>query len=196
MRQGPSVGYSAGAGRPHVIQPTAYRSAAGGPGVKCCCCTCCTCVNLNFLRTKPGMIKAAELILSSICLTLVLDFGLPYSSTMGEAFTVFLVTTCACLLVVCLLLFCYIISANSFNLIRSSVLETVFNSLACALYLTSSSYLSFAVFTWLKPGYLILPQYAVYPAMSAAYILGLVLGIVHGADAWISYKHLTGRPSM
>lgn len=142
------------------------------------------------------MLKAAEMILSAICLTLVLDFGLPYSSTMGESFRVFLVTACACILVVSLLLFCYIISANPFNLIRSSVLETVFNTLACLLYLTSSSYLSWAVHTWLWPGYVLTPGYSVYPAMTAAYILGLVLGVVHGVDAWLSYRHLKGRPSM
>ncbi|XP_045126953.1 protein singles bar-like [Portunus trituberculatus] len=190
MRQEPTVGWSAGAGRPTVIQPSVYRSTTTSEGIKCCCCNCCTCVNLNFLRTKPGLLKAGEMILSAICLTLVLDYGLPYSSTMGESFTVFLLTTCACLLVVSLLLFCYIISANSFNLIRSSVLETVFNTLACVLYLTSSSYLSWSVYIWLLPGYRITPHYTVYPAMSAAYILGFVLGVVHGLDAWTSYRHL------
>ncbi|XP_050717827.1 protein singles bar-like [Eriocheir sinensis] len=196
MRQVPTVGWSAGGGggRPPVIQPTAYHNT--GPGVKCCCCTCCSCVNLQVVRTKPGMLKLAELILSAICLTLSLDFGLAYSSTMGEAFTVFLVTSCACLLVVSLLLFCYLISANSFNLIRSSVLETVFNILACVLYLTSSSYLSWAVNTWLYIEYLYKIQYAVYPAMSAAYVLGLALGVIHGLDAWIAYRHLKGRPGL
>ncbi|KAG7168853.1 hypothetical protein Hamer_G011519, partial [Homarus americanus] len=44
-------------------------------------------------------------------------------SKIGESFTFFLVTISACIFVVCLLTFCYIISANSFQLIRSSVLQ-------------------------------------------------------------------------
>lgn len=78
--------------------------------------------HLNHLQHPPFTTSHHHQVLSAICLTLSLDFGLAYSTTMGEAFTVFLVTSCACLLVVSLLLFCYIISANSFNLIRSSVL--------------------------------------------------------------------------
>ncbi|KAK4300272.1 hypothetical protein Pmani_027516 [Petrolisthes manimaculis] len=181
---------------PTIIQPSVYnnRQAMGGSGgIGCCGCVCCSCLHLSFLRTRPGWLKVIEMVLSSICLSLTLEFGLPYSSTIGSAFTFFLVTVCACILVVCLLTFSYLISYNSFNLIRSSVLETVFNTLACLLYLASSSQLSWAVHTWLWPNYLFKPQYSVYPAMSAAYVLGLVLGVVHGVDAWMSYRFLTGK---
>ncbi|XP_037803320.1 protein singles bar-like [Penaeus monodon] len=193
MQTGPSVGWSAGSGRPTVIQPSAYRST-GNSGIDCMCCTCCPCINLGFLRTKAGWLKVIELVLSAICLFLVLDYGMHYATFIGEAFHFFLVTNSACIFMVCLLTFCYIISANSFNLIRSSVLETVFNILACILYLLSSSHLSWAVQTLLWPQYRITPYYTVYPAMTACYVLGLVLGIIHGIDAWLSYRNLKGRP--
>ncbi|XP_042883089.1 protein singles bar-like [Penaeus japonicus] len=73
-------------------------------------------------------------------------------------------------------------------------LETIFNCLACILYLLSSSHLSWAVQTWLWPQYRITPYYTVYPAMTACYVLGLVLGIMHGIDAWLAYRNLKGRP--
>ncbi|XP_042222278.1 protein singles bar-like [Homarus americanus] len=195
MRQGPSVGWSSGAVRPTVIQPSAYSNRGGGEaGINCICCTCCSCIHLGVLRSKFGWLKIIQLFLSAICLSLTLNYGLPHSSKIGESFTFFLVTISACIFVVCLLTFCYIISANSFQLIRSSVLEIVFNTLACILYLTSSAYVSWSVQTFLWIPYLTRPYFTVYPAMTAAYALGLVLGVVHGIDAWLSYKQFPGRP--
>ncbi|XP_071521129.1 protein singles bar-like [Panulirus ornatus] len=194
MNRGPTVGWSAGGGRPTVIQPTAYTSSGGESGINCGCCVCCPCIHVGFLRSKPGVLKIIQLILTAICLMLVLTYGLPHNSSIGESFTFFLVTISACIFVVCLLVFCYLISANSFHIIRSSVLETVFNTLACILYLTSSAYVSWAVQTGLWYSYYTLPHFTVYPAMTAAYVLGLTLGVIHGIDAWLSYRHLSGRP--
>nr|XP_027234354.1 protein singles bar-like [Penaeus vannamei] len=108
MMQGPSVGWSAGSGRPTVIQPSAYRST-GSSGIDCMCCTCCPCINLGFIRTKAGWLKVMELVLSAICLFLVLDYGMPYATSIGESFHFFLVTNSACIFMVSLLTFCYII---------------------------------------------------------------------------------------
>ncbi|XP_045592383.1 protein singles bar [Procambarus clarkii] len=190
---GPSVGWSAGAGRPTVVQPSAF-ARGGEAGINCGCCTCCTCIHLGFLRSKFGWLKIIQLVLSAISLTLVMNYGLPYSSRIGESFTFYMVTNSACILVVSLLTFCYLISANSFSLIRSSVLEVVFNTLACLMYLTAAPYLSWSVQTFLWISYLTTPYFTVYPAMTATYILGLVLGVVHGVDAWLSYRTFSGRP--
>ncbi|KAK8754135.1 hypothetical protein OTU49_012946 [Cherax quadricarinatus] len=194
MRQGPAVGWSTGAARPTVIQPSSFSRGGNEAGINCGCCVCCPCFHYGFLKTRFGLLKILQLILSAICLTLVLEYGFPYSSIIGDSFTFFVVTISACVFVVSLLTFCYLISANSFNLIRSSVLEVVFNTLACILYLTASPYLSWAVQTSLWGRYLVTPYFTVYPAMTAAYIFGLVLGVVHGIDAWLSYRNSSGRP--
>ncbi|KAK7075052.1 hypothetical protein SK128_006945 [Halocaridina rubra] len=199
-----SVGWSAGAGRPTVIQPTVYRGGGEEGGIDCGCCRICPCIHLGFLRTRAGWLKMIELIITAIVLILTLEYGLYYSSSLGQAFNFFLVIVCAGIFVISLLIFCYIISSNSFSLIRSSVLETVFNVLIGILYLISSSHLSWAVQTWLYPHYRVTPYFTVYPAMTAAYVslhslifwvLGFVLGCVHLIDAFMAYRHLQGRPA-
>lgn len=46
-------------GRPAVIRVHTNNNNSGG-GISCCCFKCCTCLNLQFLRTEPGMLKIAE----------------------------------------------------------------------------------------------------------------------------------------
>jgi len=48
--------------------------------------------------------------------------------------------------------------------------ETVFNLLACILYLSSSSYLAYGVSTTLYYDYTRIPQFQVYPALCAVYV--------------------------
>lgn len=48
--------------------------------------------------------------------------------------------------------------------------EALFNVVAAFLYITSSSYLSYAVTAFLKPLYIVTPFFQVYPAMTAAYV--------------------------
>ena len=48
--------------------------------------------------------------------------------------------------------------------------ETLFNAVAALLYISSSSYLSYAVNIFLRPLYLVTPFFQVYPAMTAAYV--------------------------
>lgn len=190
-----SVGWSAGAGRPTVIQPAAYAGGGGEHGgIDCVCFTCCPCMYFGFLRTKAGWLKVIELVITAITLILVLEYGMPYSETLGRAFNFFLIIVSASIFIICLLVFCYIISSNSFSLIRSSVLETVFNVIACILYLACSVYLSWAVQTYLYPHYKTTAYFTVYPAMTAAYVLGFVLGIVHAVDAFLAFRQLRGRP--
>ncbi|XP_076044310.1 MARVEL domain-containing protein sing isoform X2 [Oratosquilla oratoria] len=200
MRQGPSVGWTPGAPPMIQTQPTVVMQPAqyggsinSGGGIQCCCCTICSCVHLGFLKTQPGWLKVVELVLSALCQTLLLNYGVAYANTIGSSFHTFLTTCSACLFIIALLIFSYIISAHSFNLIRSSVLETVFNWAASILYLLSSSHLTYAVQTKLWIQYLTQPQYAVYPAMTACYVLGFVLGCIHAIDGWLAYKHLHGR---
>ncbi|XP_064087230.1 protein singles bar-like [Macrobrachium nipponense] len=189
-----SAGWTVGAGRPTVVQPSAYTASGEEGGIDCGCCRCCPWIYLGFLRSKAGWLKIIELVLTAITLILVLDYGLPYSETIGQAFDFFLIIVSAGIFVISLLVFCYIISPNSFNLIRASVLELVFNLLICALYFACSCHLSWAVQTYLYPHYRVTAYYTVYPAMTAAYVLGFVLTVTHGLDAILALRHLKGRP--
>ncbi|CAH2074032.1 unnamed protein product, partial [Iphiclides podalirius] len=73
-----------------------------------------------------------------------------------------------------------------------SLLECVFNSVACFMYLSASSYMGVAVNIYLYPRYSIISMYSAYPAMTAVYYIGVIVGILHGTDAYISYKYHKG----
>lgn len=100
---------------------THQSSRIGNGGINICCCRICTCVNLEFLTTKSGILKICELILATFCETLLVQFGLPYASDIGQAFISFLTTVSSCLATVTILLICYVLSAKSFHLIRQSL---------------------------------------------------------------------------
>uniref|UniRef100_A0A8D8XFI5 Uncharacterized protein n=1 Tax=Cacopsylla melanoneura TaxID=428564 RepID=A0A8D8XFI5_9HEMI len=91
----------------------------------------------------------------------------------------FLTAVTSSLTTTTLLTVTYVLSRSSYGLIRSSIFEIIFNLVACNWFLCSSFFLSFAVHTFLYPFYLITPFYTVYPAMTATYILGTVLGLTH-----------------
>ncbi|KDR14015.1 hypothetical protein L798_11674, partial [Zootermopsis nevadensis] len=111
-------------------------------GIHCCCCTCCTCVHLVFLRTTEGRLKLSQVVLAAVCQSLVLNYGTPYSQTLGPSYDSFLTTVASCLLTASILFACYLLSAKSHGLLRASMFETLFNAVAAFLYLSSSSYLS------------------------------------------------------
>ncbi|XP_065171248.1 protein singles bar-like [Atheta coriaria] len=165
---------------------------APSTGINCCCCSCFTCLNTGFVRSEDGILKIVQVILASFCQSLAINFGLPYAATMGTAYHGFLTTVSWGLMTSFLLLVCYIFSTNSFNLIRQSLFELFFNAMASFSYLSSSFYLAFAVTTFLYPQYIIVPYFQVYPAMSAAYMLGGIVGILHGYDAYKAYKFYKG----
>ncbi|KAJ8959814.1 hypothetical protein NQ318_011546, partial [Aromia moschata] len=195
--------------------------------------------------------------LGFFCQSLALNFGIQYAGTIGPSFQSFVTTASWCLMTSFLLLFCYVFSQKSFNLLKSSLFktskatmdldpynndpkvmkkervghveknawepgsvmrrkqtrdsgeeETAFNAIASFSYITSCSYLGYAVNVFLQPMYLITPYYQVYPAMSAAYVsmgnyrllnyirgvrmVGTLLGVVYGYDAYKSYKYFKG----
>ncbi|KAK1121968.1 hypothetical protein K0M31_009817 [Melipona bicolor] len=80
------------------------------------------------------------------------------------------------------------------GVLKLSETELMFNALASFLYLSSASYLAFSTKIFLLPQYYISPGFDVYPAMTASYIMSGFVGVLHGADAYFSYKHYrTGR---
>ncbi|CAH1156251.1 unnamed protein product [Phaedon cochleariae] len=172
--------------------PTIVTVSSGQSGISCCCCRCCTCLQLHVLKSEPGVIKLAEIILGFFCQSLALNFGANYAATIGTSFQSFLTTASWCLLTSFLLLLCYVFSQKSFSLLRSSLFETLFNGVASFSYITSCSYLGWAVNMFLQPMYVVTPYFQVYPAMSAAYMVGTFLGLVYGYDAYKAYKYFQG----
>lgn len=183
-----------GNGSGPVIRMSSAGRTHGAGGLECCCCRCCTCIHVEFLKTLPGAVKISETIISGLIQSLLINYGLRYSTTIGSAFEGALTTSSACFLTSAVLLTCYIVSEKSYRLIRTSLFEMMFNALACFLYLSSASYLAFSTKLFLLPEYYLRPGFDVYPAMSAAYMLSGLVGVLHGADAYFSYVHYrTGR---
>ncbi|EFA09938.1 protein singles bar [Tribolium castaneum] len=168
------------------------RPSAKSRGINCCCCNCCTCLNLQFLRSEPGVLKILELFLGSFCQSLALNYGLDFSGTMGPSYQSFLTAVAWCIMTTTLLLFCYVISEKTCSLVRQSLFETVFNATACFSYLSTCSYLGYIVNMFLKPMYVTVPYFQAYPAMSAAYMIGGLVGAIHGYDAYKCYKYYKG----
>ncbi|KAG5900501.1 hypothetical protein JTB14_010911 [Gonioctena quinquepunctata] len=172
--------------------PTIVTINSGQNGVSCCCCRCCTCLQLHFLKTEPGIVKLAEIVMGFFCQSLALNFGLQYAGTIGSSFQSFLTTASWCLMTSFLLLVCYVFSQKSYSLLRSSLFETLFNCVAAFSYISSCSYLGWAVNMFLQPMYVVTPYYQVYPAMSAAYMVGSLVGLLYAYDAYKSYKYFKG----
>lgn len=109
-----------------IRMPNQISSNTGSGGINICCCRICTCVNLEFLTTKNGLFKLSEVILGSLCQTLLIRFGLPYADDIGQAFISFLTTVASCLTTSSILLLCYVMSSKSFQLIRQSLFVICF----------------------------------------------------------------------
>lgn len=91
------------------------------PGIQICCCRMFTCFNLGFITSKAGLLKVAEVILGSLCQTLLVQFGLPAAEDIGQAFNSFLTTASSCLMTSTILFICYLVSTKSYHLVRQSM---------------------------------------------------------------------------
>ncbi|XP_030768372.1 protein singles bar-like [Sitophilus oryzae] len=168
------------------------HSRRGQSGLKCCCCRCCTCIHLEFLKTPPGMIKLAELIIGFFCQSLALKYGSESSALIGISFQSFVTNIAWSLSTTFMLLVCYIFSPKSIGLIKSSLFEVLFNTVSAFTYISTCSYLGYVVNIVLEPLYWITPHYQAYPAMSAAYVAGSILGLLYAYDAYKSYRYFRG----
>lgn len=97
-----------------------YNTQNSG-GIEICCCRVFTCINLGFLTSPHGLLKISEVVLGSCCQTLLIRFGLPNAEDIGQAFNSFLTTSSSCLMTASILLFCYVISTRTFQLVRQSL---------------------------------------------------------------------------
>lgn len=60
-------------------------------------------------------------ILAAVCQSLVLNYGLSHSQTLGASYNSFLTTVSSCLLTASVLLACYLLSEKSIALLRTSL---------------------------------------------------------------------------
>jgi hypothetical protein len=60
-------------------------------------------------------------IVGAVCQSLVLNYGLPHSQTLGASYDSFLTTVSSCLLTAAVLLACYLLSERSMGLLRTSL---------------------------------------------------------------------------
>lgn len=102
------------------------NSGAQSGGIQICCCRVFTCINLGFIGSKDGLLKMAEVLLGSLCQTLLIRFGLPAAEDIGQAFNSFLTTASSCLMTSLILFFCYMVSTKTFHLVRQSLFVSYF----------------------------------------------------------------------
>ncbi|CAG9798102.1 unnamed protein product [Chironomus riparius] len=151
-------------------------------------CRVCTCFNVEFLTSKCALLKLFEIIIGSCCEMLLVRFALGAATEIGDAFFSFHSTVTSCLLTTSLLMISYFLSAKTYNLMQQTVFEIFFNTFACFLYASSSSYIGFASNFSLYPRFVSSSSDAAFPALVAAYYLGAILSICYGIDAWTCYK--------
>ncbi|XP_073980991.1 MARVEL domain-containing protein sing [Rhodnius prolixus] len=174
----------------HRAPPVIQTVTRNGNNSGCTCC--CSCLHLSFLKTPPGLFKIAEVVLGSMCQSMMMNFGTGQSQIIGMSFTSLLTTNSASVFTVSLLLLCYILSETSYSLIRSSLFETLFNFSVAFSYCSASTYLAISVNLYLYPLYLVTLGFIAYPAMIAAYMMGFALGVIHAVDAYYCYRHYKG----
>ncbi|PNF18291.1 hypothetical protein B7P43_G16318, partial [Cryptotermes secundus] len=60
-------------------------------------------------------------VLAAVCQSLVLNYGMTHSQTLGPSYDGFLTTVSSCLLTASILLVCYLLSDRSIGLLRTSL---------------------------------------------------------------------------
>ncbi|CAH1404737.1 unnamed protein product [Nezara viridula] len=141
------------------------------------------------------IIAKTMFILGGLCQTMLMNFGPAQAQLIGMSFYSLLSANAAATSGVTLLLTCYVISENTYHLIKTSIFEIVFNLSAAFSYLSASTCLAVAVNVYLYPVYLVTMGFISYPAMIAAYTIGFALGITHAVDAYHAYRHYKGFPT-
>jgi len=142
---------------------------------------------MNIIKSWPGIFKLIQVLFSSICLIL-LNNSLGLANLIGLVHRSFITAVNSCLFMSAILLFTYIVSSRSFQLIRGSVLEMIFNSLAFILYLSNSVWLVIKAVVILWPLHLILPFASDFPTMMIIGVLGILVAFIHAADAIYNFK--------
>jgi len=158
----------------------------------CGVCRVCTCMHNGFIKTPTGIIKTLEVVIGFVCLFLLFkyEYGLKYARDLGMGYSVIVTAASACALTSAVLLFCYMMSASTYARVRPSLFEVAFNYVCCGLYIGASTLLATQVHFELYHSYLKIAGFSAYPAMTAVYVLGYVVGVLHGIDGSMALKFM------
>lgn len=148
----------------------------------------CCAFHTEFLQTQAGICKLGELIFGAICVGLMITYGTPVWMTLGMAYPLFLINSSAALLGTSVCLFSYLISANTFRAMRTTVFEIVQNSVSAILYAGGSTFLILQTSILLWPLYILIPYFQAYPALMTAGVLGCISSAIHAIDAYFAYR--------
>lgn len=143
----------AGPGR-HIVNNNVGN---GNGGISICCCRICTCINVGFLSTRTGLLKLVEVMVGSLCQTLLIQYGLPYATDIGQAFTGCLTTVASCLTTTSILLFCYIVSTRTYQLVRQSLFVSIISLLLMLIYSFIWFYIIYDTGSDFQFGFVLLP---------------------------------------
>ncbi|RZF36572.1 hypothetical protein LSTR_LSTR010683 [Laodelphax striatellus] len=166
------------------------RSGEQAASLLTACCP--SFLNTQFLSTVPGILKLLQMFVGGACQALLVSYGMGFAQLLGPSYVSLLTTASASAATVTLLLLCYVISNNTFHLIRSSLFELLFNISAATSYCSSSIFLFFAVKLYVYPLYVLTLGIVDYPAMKTAYLMGFSLSVFHAVDAYYSFKQYRG----
>jgi len=175
---------------------TSTNSQSGG--VTCCwgLCTFCACGRVSVLYSATGLVKLGEVALGLIAHLLLLNYGFEKEAQdLGLGLSLSLSTSSTGLATAFILLLSYILSGATYDRVRPSLFEVLFNLIVCAVYLAASSLLATSVYMQLLYYYRVLPGFSVYPALTAAYVLGYAAGVLHGIDALMALRFMRATRS-
>ncbi|XP_025196675.1 protein singles bar [Melanaphis sacchari] len=152
----------------------------------------CSCFNMQYFTTSYGILKIIQIILGSICQSIMLFYGTKYIPTFGTSYESFLTTVAGCLMTTTVISTSYFLSKNTEILVRSSLFEIIFGIFASICYLSSSSLLTIAVYTLMYPIIMNIPFTSLFSAVILAYTLGFILGVIYAIDAYWAFKYYKG----
>jgi len=187
-------GRSFGGGLLSTSSPTQSQSG----GCTCCwgLCTFCACGRIQVLSSATGMVKLGEVALGLITHLLLLNYGMEKEAQdLGIGLSLSLSTSSTGLATSFIMLLSYTLSAATYDRVRPSLFEVLFNTIVCAVYIAASSLLAMQVYMQLLYYYRVIPGFSIYPALTAAYVLGYAAGILHGIDALMALRFMRATRS-
>lgn len=94
-------------------------------GIRVCCCRLFTCISVHAITRPAGLLKIVQLLLGSLCQTLLLQYGQPDATYIGRAYTGFAETVATSTTVAFVLLVCSVLSSRTYRAVRQSLFVSV-----------------------------------------------------------------------
>jgi hypothetical protein len=142
------------------------------------------------------MVKLGEVALGLITHLLLLNYGMEKEAQdLGLGLSLSLSTSSTGLATSFIMLLSYTLSAATYDRVRPSLFEVLFNTIVCGVYIAASSLLAMQVYMQLLYYYRVIPGFSIYPALTAAYVLGYAAGILHGIDALMALRFMRATRS-